>query len=123
MPCLYAGRSIGVIRTLRASREIVHNRDSQSFGIVHSHARSQQLPGPTFSLTAARAGCRTANTAVCRAQKQEEKEKDMVGGFDVDAEPGFLESEAVGLIFRVSRLCKARNSAYTFPVQNLLCLP
>lgn len=25
----------------------------------------------------------------------------MVGGFDVDAEPGFLESEAVGIIFKV----------------------
>lgn len=25
----------------------------------------------------------------------------MVGGFDVDSEPGFLESEAVGIIFKV----------------------
>ena len=25
----------------------------------------------------------------------------MVGGFDVDAEPGFLESNAVGIIFQV----------------------
>lgn len=25
----------------------------------------------------------------------------MVGGFDVDSEPGFLESEAVGIVFKV----------------------
>ena len=41
---------------------------------------------------------------ICRAQKQEEeeKEKDIVGGFDVNAPDGFWESEAVGVAVRVS---------------------
>ena len=39
---------------------------------------------------------------MCRAQQQDEKEKDMVGGFDVDSPAGFLESEAVGIVFKVA---------------------
>ncbi|DBA98672.1 hypothetical protein WJX77_004312 [Trebouxia sp. C0004] len=44
---------------------------------------------------------RPARQLVCRAQQQDEKEKDMVGGFDVDSPAGFLESEAVGIVFKV----------------------
>lgn len=48
---------------------------------------------------------RSVRQAVCKAQKQEEqeKEKDMVGGFDVDSPAGFLESEAVGIVFKVTQ--------------------
>ena len=52
-----------------------------------------------------RSNCRSQRPArqlVCRAQQQDEKEKDMVGGFDVDSPAGFLESEAVGIVFKVA---------------------
>ena len=108
MPCLCAGHRISVIRALPTRKATVHKRHSGSFSSSLAHARCQHPPGLTPSQTIAQAGHRTVGSTkltLCRAQKQEEKEKDMVGGFDVDAEPGFLESEAVGIIFRVSSLC------------------
>lgn len=79
------------------------------------------MPVPACQQTIVRTGYRSARgkkqtetLTLCRAQKQEEKEKDMVGGFDVDADPGFLESNVVGIIFQVQHYF----SKHTYSEQN-----
>lgn len=107
MPCRCSGHSATTARASQASKR--HLPDlSIHRGVLISppHAFSHQLPAlsqqiavrPRYEATGHR---QTGNRTLCQAQQQEEKEKDMVGGFDVDAEPGFLESEAVGIIFKV----------------------
>jgi len=75
---------------------------------VHNRVREQVATHSTIQIATSaelRSSCRSQRPArqlVCRAQQQDEKEKDMVGGFDVDSPAGFLESEAVGIVFKVA---------------------
>lgn len=104
MPCTCARHS--------ATTTCAYQAGSRRFGSHRSalisapQAFRHQLPLPTQEIAVRRShrssGDKQAeNRTSCCAQQREEKEKDMVGGFDVDAEPGFLESEAVGTIFKV----------------------
>lgn len=47
--------------------------------------------------------CRRA-CIICGAQKQEDKEKDIVGGIDINQEGDIWEGEAVGVAVKVSML-------------------
>ena len=98
MPCT-CGHSGTTTRAFQASRRPAPT--------VCPRRCCHQLPGSACQQNTVQKGNRSAsdrhtgNLTLCRAQKQDEKEKDIVGGFDVDSEPGFLESEAVGIIFKV----------------------
>ena len=107
MPCT-CEHSGTTTRAFQASRRHVPDRDThRKMPTLSPRKCCHQLPGPACQQSTVRTGYRSAsgkhteNLTLCRAQKQDEKEKDMVGGFDVDSEPGFLESEAVGIIFKV----------------------
>ena len=107
MPCT-CGHSGTTTLTVQGSRRHVPDIDSlRKMSTRTSRKCCYQLPGPACQQSTVRAGYRSASgkhtetLTLCRAQKQDEKEKDMVGGFDVDSEPGFLESEAVGIVFKV----------------------
>ena len=107
MPCTCGHRGT-ITRAFQASRRHVTDRQAhRTTPTLGPRNCCHQLPGPACQQSTVRAGYRSAsgkhteNLTLCRAQKQDEKEKDMVGGFDVDSEPGFLESEAVGIIFKV----------------------
>lgn len=88
-----------------------HNSSGVTCSCPPAHHQTPRPPAlPTTAQAWAAVECRSRSSAqrptrhpVCRAQKQEqeEDERDMVGGFDVDAPAGFLESEAVGIVFKV----------------------
>ena len=127
MPCMCVGHSVTALHAGSAGAHLAENRKGTRVASTSLRAH-HQLPGPACMKTFAQcttpadrrsrcAGCRPARRSVCKAQEQEEKEKDMVGGFDVDAPAGFLESEAVGIVFKVG----SRSPLTTMSFVHLLC--
>lgn len=107
MQCSCMQPSAGAFQTGRAAH--VHTRYScrqtTSTKLVFRYSRSSvqtQQPAPCSSK---QTRLNRHSQHICKAQQQEEeetaKEKDIVGGFDVNAPDGFLESEAVGVAVRV----------------------
>ena len=108
MLCSCQSQSVSACHTAKA---VSPGRSRRQTGPLHACSPSQRLVLATAVLRPAskcggtghcRSRARLCQRSVCRAKQEEEKEKDMVGGFDVDSPAGFLESEAVGLAFTVS---------------------
>lgn len=53
---------------------------------------------------AARSSSAGRPQTACRAQKQDEKEKDIVGGIDINQEGDIWEGELIGIVFKVTLL-------------------
>lgn len=112
MPCMCVQQSINATCAFQPSRGILPNRCGQNASVPTSAMPSNhQVPGWVFQQVAALRHFRSkranlaAEAMVCQAQKQEEQETDTYDDSDINAAPGFLESEAAGLIFKVLLIC------------------
>ena len=126
MPCNCFHRTVGAFQLSQEQRHTLPALLPKSRRLKLNRRRGTS-PAQSCGQTQARRHCRSPQARlqqhICRAQKQDDKKRDIVGGFDVDAPDGLLESEAVGIAFKVCALLATacRNTCKKSNLITLFC--